>query len=180
MATTRKQMFLQKINGSNFSAPVPVTVEEEILDGMGGGGSGGSDSRFFIIELSDQQIIDPTEYNDDQNNMFIAKVKCNYTEQEIVDAFDNSKIIIMCQSFASDGTHHVMADLGCGIFETTDGKRGLGWEKHFIQLGDHTLDQMVTTTYTCSCIKDNTSKHVEGEDGYLYFFTWSEKSVYIG
>lgn len=36
MATTRKQMFLEKINDSSFSAPIPVTAEEKILDGIGG------------------------------------------------------------------------------------------------------------------------------------------------
>lgn len=36
MATTRKQMFLEKLNDSNFSVPTPVTVEEELLDGMSG------------------------------------------------------------------------------------------------------------------------------------------------
>lgn len=35
MATTRKQMFLEKIHDSSFATPVPVTVEEEILDGLG-------------------------------------------------------------------------------------------------------------------------------------------------
>lgn len=42
MATTRKQMYLEKINDSSFSAPVPVTVEEELLDGMSGGSGGGN------------------------------------------------------------------------------------------------------------------------------------------
>lgn len=29
-------MFLEKLNDSNFSVPIPVTVEEELLDGMSG------------------------------------------------------------------------------------------------------------------------------------------------
>lgn len=36
MATTRKQMYLEKLGNSNFSVPTPVTMEEELLDGMSG------------------------------------------------------------------------------------------------------------------------------------------------
>lgn len=36
MATTRKQMFLEKMNGGSLSTPTPVTIEEEILDGTSG------------------------------------------------------------------------------------------------------------------------------------------------
>lgn len=48
--TTRKQMFLEKINDSSFSAPVPITVEEEILDGISGG-SGGS-SNVMVVTIT--------------------------------------------------------------------------------------------------------------------------------
>ena len=48
MATTRKQMFLEKIHDSSFATPVPVTVEEEILDGTSGGGSG-----VFVVHILD-------------------------------------------------------------------------------------------------------------------------------
>lgn len=60
MATTRKQMFLQKINDSNFSTPVPVTVEEQILDGMGGGGG---ESNIYMVpgDYMDGDTID-SEY----------------------------------------------------------------------------------------------------------------------
>lgn len=74
MATTRKQMFLEKIHDSSFATPVPVTVEEEILDGLGGG--------VYVVNIVREGTSNNYTYN------------CDKTAEEIYAAVQAGKHVV--------------------------------------------------------------------------------------